>query len=66
LQKAGIDRFDDKTPRSSSILRLAYRLFLPFWEIAAHFSSANYAFLIQMNDSAIVTLECYHGFDMMI
>jgi hypothetical protein len=36
---------------------------LPFWEIAAHFLSTNYAFLIQMNDSAIVTLECYHGFD---
>ncbi|MBB3453261.1 hypothetical protein FHT86_001517 [Rhizobium sp. BK313] len=66
VAKTRIGRFDDKTPRKSSILRLAYGLFLPFWEIAAHFLSANYAFLIQMNDSAIVSLECYHGFDTMI
>jgi len=66
LQDAGIDRFDDKALSKFSILRLAYRLFLPFGEIAAHFLSANYAFLIQMNDSAIVSLECYHSFDTMI
>jgi hypothetical protein len=66
LQEARIGRFDDEAQSNSPILRLACRLFLPFWELAAQFLRANYAFLIQMNDSASVTLECYHGFDAMI
>ncbi|MDL2398634.1 hypothetical protein [Rhizobium mayense] len=66
LQDVAISRSDDKSRSNPLILRLAYSLFLPFWELAAQFLRANYAFLIQTNDSARVTSECYHSFDGMI